>query len=161
MIATVYNIRISPKKVNLIAEMIRRKPVNEASTMLKYTTKRSAPLIYKVLQSAIANAENNFKQDRANLIVEEVLVGKGTTLKRFMPVSRGRAHAIRKRSTHITVKVGVLDTSKTASKRSIKAMKVAGKTTAESPTTEQATAKPVEAKKRTTTTRIKTKSSKS
>lgn len=159
MIATVYNIRISPKKINLIAEMIRRKPVNEASTMLKYTTKRAAPLIYKVLQSAIANAENNFKQDRANLIVEEVLVGKGTTLKRFMPVSRGRAHAIRKRSTHLTVKVGLLDTSKTASKRSIKALKAAGKTTTESPVEQPAkSATDTAPKKRAATTRVKTKS---
>ena len=105
------NIRISPKKLNLVAEMIRRKPVVQADALLKFTTKRAAEIVRKALASAIANAENNFKQNRDELYVEEVIVGKGPSLKRFNPVSRGRAHPILKRMSMITVKVGVLGTA--------------------------------------------------
>lgn len=102
------NIRISPKKLNLVAEMIRRKSVVQADALLKFTTKRAAEIVRKALASATANAENNFKQNRDELYVEEVIVGKGPSLKRFNPVSRGRAHPILKRMSMITVKVGVL-----------------------------------------------------
>lgn len=102
------NIRISPKKLNLVAEIVRRKPVAEADAILKFTTKKASEIVRKAVASAVANAENNYKQDRANLYIEEIVVGKGPTLKRFNPVSRGRAHPILKRMAMITVKVGVL-----------------------------------------------------
>ncbi len=108
MKSVISNIRISPKKLNLVAEMVRRKPVVEADALLRFTTKKAAEIVRKALASAVANAENNFKQDRANLYVEEMIVGKGPTLKRFNPVSRGRAHPILKRMAMITVKVGVI-----------------------------------------------------
>jgi large subunit ribosomal protein L22 len=105
------NIRISPKKLNLVAEMIRRKPVMEAENILRFTTKKGSEIIRKALISAVANAENNFKQNKESLMVEEIIVGKGPTLKRFNPVSRGRAHPILKRMSVMTIKVGVLETA--------------------------------------------------
>lgn len=102
------NIRISPKKLNLVAEMIRRKPVTEANSILRFTTKKASEILRKALISAVANAENNFKQNKDMLFVEEVVVGKGPSLKRFNPVSRGRAHPILKRMSVMTIKVGVL-----------------------------------------------------
>jgi len=114
MKSVISNIRISPKKLNLVAEMVRRKPVAEADALLRFTTKKAAEIVRKALASAVANAENNFKQDRANLYVEEMIVNKGPTLKRFNPVSRGRAHPILKRMAMITVKVGVMGEVPTA-----------------------------------------------
>ncbi len=115
------NIRISPKKLNLVAEMIRRKSVAEADALLRFTTKRAAEIVRKAVASAVANAENNFKQDRTSLYIEEIVVGKGPTLKRFNPVSRGRAHPILKRMSVITVKVGTLGGPVPGKKASVKA----------------------------------------
>lgn len=115
------NIRISPKKLNLVAEMVRRKSVAEADALLRFTTKRAAVIVRKAVASAVANAENNFKQDRTSLYIEEIVVGKGPTLKRFNPVSRGRAHPILKRMSVITVKVGALGGPVPAKKTSAKA----------------------------------------
>lgn len=139
MKSVISNIRISPKKLNLVAEMVRRKPVVEADALLRFTTKKAAEIVRKALASAVANAENNFKQDRANLYVEEMIVGKGPTLKRFNPVSRGRAHPILKRMAMITVKVGVIGEIPTV------------KTEEAETTTETTTKKP--AKKTTKTTK--------
>ncbi len=102
------NIRISPKKLNLVAEMVRRKSVMQADSILRFTTKKAAEIVRKALASAVANAENNFKQDKESLYIEEIVVGKGPTLKRFNPVSRGRAHPILKRMAIITIKVAAM-----------------------------------------------------
>ncbi len=99
--------RISPKKANLVAGMVRGRRVAEALEILKFTPKKAAPLLYKVVHSAASNAKNNFKQPFDELVITRILVTKGPTLKRFMPVNRGRAHPILKRSCHITVEVGV------------------------------------------------------
>lgn len=114
MKSVVKNIRISPKKLNLVAEMVRRKPVKEADAILKFVAKRGGVFLQKALASAVANAENNFKQDANTLIIEEIIVGKGPTLKRFMPVSRGRAHPILKRTSQVMIRVGMGLTGKTA-----------------------------------------------
>lgn len=114
MKSVISNIRISPKKLNLVAEMVRRKPVVQANSVLKFTTKKASEIVRKALASAVANAENNFKQDKNTLYVEEIVVGKGPTLKRFNPVSRGRAHPILKRMSMITVKVGVMGENSSA-----------------------------------------------
>lgn len=108
MKSVISNIRISPKKLSLVAEMVRRKSVVQADSILRFTTKKAAEIIRKALASAVANAENNFKQDKESLFIEEIVVGKGPTLKRFNPVSRGRAHPILKRMSMITIKVGVI-----------------------------------------------------
>lgn len=85
--------------------MVRRKPAKEALDILEFTPKRAAHYLYKVIQSAVSNAEHNFKQDPETLIIKEILVNDGPTYKRFQPVSRGRAHPILKRTAHITVKI--------------------------------------------------------
>ena len=105
MHAHLRGIRISPKKMNLLAGMVRRKPAKEALTILEFTPKRGARLLYKVIHSAVSNAEHNFKQDPDTLVIKEILVNGGPTYKRFQPVSRGRSHPILKRTSHITIKV--------------------------------------------------------
>jgi large subunit ribosomal protein L22 len=103
------NIRISPKKANLVAGLVRRKNAQEALDILKFTPKKAAAILYKVLHSAIANAENNFKQKKELLVVQEIVVTQAPTYKRSVPVSRGRTHPILKRNSHITVTVGLED----------------------------------------------------
>jgi len=100
-------LRITPRKINLIARLIRDKNVGDAMSILEFTPKKGAKLLNKVLKSAVANAENNFKQERDSLYVKEVVVGKATTLKRSVPISKGRMHPILKRSAHVIVHIGV------------------------------------------------------
>lgn len=102
-----YNM-IAPKKVNLIAKLVRGAKAKEALTTLKFTPKKAAKLLYKAIKSATSNAENNFKQKIEDLYIKEILVSSGPMYKRHMPVSRGRAHPILKRTTHITIEIGVL-----------------------------------------------------
>ncbi len=101
------NLRISPKKVNLTADLVRGKPVEYAINFLRFVPKKSAKPLMETIKSAVAGAENNFKQDRKNLYVSKIIVNEGSTLKRSMPVSRGRSHPILKRTSHITVEVAV------------------------------------------------------
>lgn len=112
MKAIARHVRVSPKKANLVAGLVRNKNAQEALHILKFTPKKSAKLIYKVVRSAVANAENNFKQNKDELIIKEIVVTKGITMKRNMPVSRGRTHPILKPTSHITVKVGLPETTK-------------------------------------------------
>lgn len=109
MKAIARNIRISPKKANLVAGLVRRKNAAEALDTLKFTPKKGAKVLYKVLHSAVANAENNFKQKRDALVIQEIIVTQAPTYKRSVPVSRGRVHPILKRNSHITVTVGLED----------------------------------------------------
>ncbi len=97
--------RISPKKANLVAALVRNKKALDAIDILRFTQKKGAPIIKKVLQSAIANATNNYKQAKEELYLKEVIVTEGPTYKRSVPVSRGRMHPILKRTSHITVKL--------------------------------------------------------
>ncbi len=96
-------VRIAPRKVNLVADEIRGKNVDEAIAILKFTPKRGATELEKVLKSAIANAENNLNLDRDNLYVANAYGDQGPTLKRFRPRSQGRAYSILKRTSHIGV----------------------------------------------------------
>lgn len=109
MYAKAKYIRISPKKASLIAGLVRKKSVNDALDMLKFTPKKGAVLVAKVIKSAASNAEANFKQNINKLIVEEIIVNKGPIYRRSLPVSRGRMHPIRKPTAHIYVRVAVLD----------------------------------------------------
>jgi len=113
MKAVLKQIRISPKKANLIAALIRKKPAQDALDILKFTRKKAAPILYKLLASAVANAENNFKQKKDSLYVKEVLVTEGPTYKRAVPISRGRRHPILKRTSHISITVEAGATQKT------------------------------------------------
>ena len=101
--ATARHIRMSPYKVRRALALIRGKSVNEAAAILEYATIVSAEPVKKVLLSAAANAEHNYGMDRGDLIVAEAYADQGPTLKRMNPVSKGRAHSILKRTSHITV----------------------------------------------------------
>jgi len=96
-------VRIAPRKVNLVAAEIRGKSVDEALAILKFTPKRGADVLEKVVKSALANAENNYDMDREKLYVSEAYANQGPTLKRWRPRSQGRAYKILKRSSHVGV----------------------------------------------------------
>ena len=98
-------VRIAPRKARIVIDLIRGKQVSDAQTILKFTPRFSADVIEKVLNSAVANAENNFKMHRDRLIISEAYVDQGPTLKRFMPRAQGRASMIHKRTSHITIVV--------------------------------------------------------
>ncbi len=103
MHAIAKNIRISSKKANLVAGLVRRKDVQDALDILKFTPKKAAPLIAKVITSAAANAKDKMSQDISNLKIKEIVINEGFTLKRSVPISRGRTHPIKKRTAHIKV----------------------------------------------------------
>jgi len=96
--------RISARKARLVADLVRGQEVQEAMNILKFTPNRAAGMVSKVLQSAIANA-NEAEADVESLIVSEAFVDEGPTIKRWHPKDRGRAHPILKRTSHITVVV--------------------------------------------------------
>ena len=101
--ATLRYARISPRKVSIVMDLIRNKPLAEAQAILQYTPKAACEPLLKLVNSAAANAENNFDMDRNNLYVAECYVGPGPTLKRIMPRAQGRAYRILKRTSHMTV----------------------------------------------------------
>ena len=98
-------VRIAPRKVRIVMDLIRGKKVDDAFAILKFTPKRGSRLIEKVLKSAVANAENNFDMDADKLYVTTCFVDQGPTLKRIHPRSRGQAFGILKHTSHITVMV--------------------------------------------------------
>ena len=98
-------VRIAPRKVRVVMDLIRGKNVAEAFAILKFTPKAGADVVEKVLKSAVANAENNHDLNVENLYVAETFVGAGPTLKRFRPMDHGKAFRINKRTSHITVVV--------------------------------------------------------
>ena len=97
--------RISSRKVKIVADLIRGKQVDEALAIIKFTPKASSEVLEKLLKSAIANAENNHGMNRGNLIVSEIYANQGPTLKRIRPAAKGSAVRIRKRTSHITIKL--------------------------------------------------------
>jgi large subunit ribosomal protein L22 len=98
--------RISPQKARLVADQVRGMPVARALDLLKFSDKKAAHMIYKVLWSATANAENNNGADVDELKVACITVDEGPSLKRFMARAKGRGTRILKRTSHITVVVG-------------------------------------------------------
>ncbi|MEX0766406.1 MAG: 50S ribosomal protein L22 [bacterium] len=96
-------VKMSPLKVRRVAQMIRGQRVSEAQAMLKFTPSRAARVLEKVLNSAVANAENNLELDRDELVVARAYVDKGPSMKRMTPRARGRADILTKRSSHVTV----------------------------------------------------------
>jgi large subunit ribosomal protein L22 len=95
--------RISSRKVKIVADLIRGKNVEEALSILKFAPKASSEILEKLLNSAIANAENNHFMNRSNLYVAEIYANQGPTLKRIRPAAKGSATRIRKRTCHITI----------------------------------------------------------
>lgn len=104
--ATLRGVRISPRKLRLVADVIRGKNVSDALQTLAFMPKKAARITSSVLESAIANARNASNVDIDSLIVEQAYVDMGKTLKRFMPRARGVAYRIRKKSSHLTISLG-------------------------------------------------------
>ena len=103
--ATAKYIRIAPRKVRIVMNLVRGKSVADALAILKFTPKVGADAVEKVLRSAVANAENNFDMDVDRLFTSSAFVDQGPTLKRIHPRSRGQAFKILKHTSHITVAV--------------------------------------------------------
>ncbi|MBL4864923.1 MAG: 50S ribosomal protein L22 [Pseudomonadales bacterium] len=103
--AKLRNAKISAQKVRLVADQIRGMEVDKALDLLAFSPKKAAALVKKILESAIANAENNEGADVDELKVSVIYVDEGVTMKRIRPRAKGRADRIMKRSSHITVKV--------------------------------------------------------
>ncbi len=103
--ATAKYVRISPRKVQIVLDLIRNQPTDKAMAILRHTPKAACEPLEKLLKSAIANAENNFNMDGKNLVVAQCFATPGPTLKRFRPRAQGRAFHILKRTSHITLVV--------------------------------------------------------
>ena len=102
-VAKVTHVRIAPRKVRIVIDLIRNKPVGVAMGILKNTPKSASELLIKLLASAIANAENNHDMDKSKLYVAECYATQGPTLKRIRPRAQGRAFRINKKTSHITL----------------------------------------------------------
>ena len=98
-------LRISPQKARLLVDQVRGKPASDALDILTFSPQKAAGLVHKVVESAIANAENNEGADIDELKICEIYVNEGLTMKRIKPRAKGRADRIFKRSSHITVTV--------------------------------------------------------
>ena len=103
--AVASHIRIAPRKVRIVVDLIRGKQVGEAFAILKHTPKVASEVVEKVLKSAAANAEHNYDMNADDLFVSQAFVDQGPTLKRIHPRSRGQAFKILKRTSHITLVV--------------------------------------------------------
>ena len=96
-------VRVAPRKVQIVLDLIRGKRVDDALAIVMYTPKAASPVVEKLLNSAIANAENNLEMDRESLYVAECYANQGPTLKRYWARSHGRADMIKKHTSHITI----------------------------------------------------------
>ncbi len=116
-------IRMSPRKVRLVADIVRGLPTNQALDQLKFANKLAALPLTKLINSAVANATNNFELAKDNLYIKEIKVNEGPTLDRWMPRARGRATPIRKRTSHIDIVLAelVASSKKGAKKQKLEA----------------------------------------
>ncbi len=96
-------LRIAPRKTRLVAELIKRKKIEEAQAILGFAVKRGAKPVLKLLNSAIASAKNNFQLDPSNLYIHTITVDEGPKFKRWRPRSRGMAYPIQKKTSHVTI----------------------------------------------------------
>lgn len=103
--ARLKNLRIAPRKVRLVADLIRGKKVDYALNQLEFLVKASAEPMKKLLKQAVANAENNFNLNKEDLYISKIIINEGITLKRWLPRSRGRADQILKESSHIILEL--------------------------------------------------------
>ena len=119
-------LRIAPRKVRLVVDLIRGRKVSEAEDRLKFVKKRAAKPVDKLLKSAIANAEHNFDLKKDNLYISEIKVDQGPTLKRWRARARGAANEIQKKTSHITIVLDEIEAGKeikTGKKGKIKIVK--------------------------------------
>lgn len=98
-------VRIAPRKARLVVDLIRGKRVDEAFAILRHTPRAASPVLEKLLNSAVANAEHNYSLDVNNLVISDAFVNEGPIMKRFQPHAQGRAFRINKRTSHITLVV--------------------------------------------------------
>lgn len=116
--ASLQNYRISPRKVRVVANMIRGKEVGQAKLILSAGLKKATGPLMDLIDSAIANAKNNFKiTDDQPLFVKEIRVDQGFVLKRIMPVSRGMAHGIKKRTSHVSIVLAPMESKVTKTEK--------------------------------------------
>ena len=94
-------LRIAPRKVRLVADLIRKKKIEEAQTILNFTIRKAALPLLKLLNSAVANARNSFQLEAKNLYISKITVDEGPKYKRWMPRARGMAYPIQKKTSHI------------------------------------------------------------
>jgi large subunit ribosomal protein L22 len=113
-------LRMAPRKVRLVADLIRGKSVEEAEKILSFTTKRAALPLLKLLKSAMANAKHNFNLNENNLFVSKILVNEGPRLKMTFPRSRGRADIKQKKMSHVTLILSELPKGEPKPKNGIK-----------------------------------------
>src|SRR5215470_16805580 len=114
--AVARHVRISATKARRVVDLVRGMPAKDALTVLQFAPQSASEPVYKVLASAIANAENNERLDPDSLLVSEAYVDEGPTLKRFRPRAQGRAYRIRKRTCHITIAVEAVQVARPAKK---------------------------------------------
>lgn len=101
------NIRISPKKLRVVAEVVRGMDAQEALNFLKFAPKKGADILYKILHSAVSNAQHNDNQNVSDLYLGTLVITKGIVYKRGRPVSRGRMHPILKRTSNVSLELQV------------------------------------------------------
>lgn len=114
--ASLKYLRMSPRKVRLVADLVRGRSVTDADKILSFVVKRSSDPVAKLLQSAVANAEHNYGIKKEKLYISEIKVDGGPTLKRFMPRARGSVSPIAKKTSHITVTLKERGSEKTERK---------------------------------------------
>ena len=117
VVAKLNYLRIAPRKVRLVADLIRGKSVEQAQSILNFAVKKSSTPLQKLLKSAISNAKHNFQLDESNLYISKITVDEGPKLKRWMPRARGSAAEIQKKTSHITIVLDAITKEKVKRKR--------------------------------------------
>ena len=110
--AQLHYVRIAPRKMRLVASLIRKKKVQEAQRILEFTIQKSSEPLLKLLNSAVANAKNNLQLAEDNLYIKTITVDGGPMLKRWRPRARGAAYQIQKRTSHVTLVIGEIKETK-------------------------------------------------
>lgn len=157
-VAKLSHVRISPRKVKIVIDLIRNKPVGTALAILRNTPKAASSIVEKLLLSAIANAENNHNMDVESLYVAEIYANQGPTMKRIRPRAQGRAYRIFKRTSHITIVLKEKDAVAAATEKEEKAKKSKKAATKKDAANKAADSKASETKKEAKTeAKVKTK----
>ena len=112
VVAKLRYLRIAPRKVRLVADLIRGKSIEEAQTVLNFTIKRAAKPLMKLLNQAAASARNNFQQEPSNLYISKITVDEGPKYKRWRARARGRAFEIQKKTSHVTIELSAISGKK-------------------------------------------------
>jgi len=119
--ASLKHLRMSPRKIRLVIDVVRKMPVDKALDQLRFVNKLAAEIVVKLIKSAIANAVNTYNLERDNLYIKEIRSDEGVMLKRWMPRAHGRATSIRKRGCHVSLTLGEIKDSGKKDKKVVKA----------------------------------------